>query len=250
MYDFGYTWFWQYGHLVPMALFGALAAAGWRWKWKRWVQALSLVGVAWSGAGLAIVQTVMRLNTPMELPTASFFASGQGRVLDVGSGSGRSTIMVALARPAAEVVALDRFAQGYGIEQNGPARLGANLRAAGVEKRVKIQEADMRQMPFADGSFDAAVSAYAIDHLGREGFQKALGEVSRVLRPGGEFLFFTINRDWWVKVAYPFLHGGYYGPTPAAERWRAALTASGAFEVVEQGTQPGTMYFLVRKIRK
>ena len=49
--------------------------------------------------GLAIVQLVVRMNLPLELPTDQFLAKGTGTVLDAGAGSGRSSLMVLLARP-------------------------------------------------------------------------------------------------------------------------------------------------------
>ena len=154
--------------------------------------------------------------------------------------------MVLLSRPAARVVALDNFSATY-IDDNSPRKLRVNARAAGVEDRVEVQVGDMRAMPLASESFDAAVSAYAIDHLGSDGVVRSLAEVARVLRPRGEFLLMIFNRDGWARLAYPFVHGhGYYGRAPAADRWRARLTTAG-FDIIEQGTRPATLYFLCHK---
>lgn len=246
-FDFGYSWVWTSAHLIPLSLFAILFLLGLRLRWPRWIPALCAVLALWSLAGFLIVRFVAGLTAPMTLPTAAFLAPGEGRILDLGAGSGRATLMAALARPRARVVALDKFAEGYGIDGNRPDRLEANLRTAGVGDRVEIRSGDMRELPFPDASFDAALSAYAMDHLSRDGFRSALAETARVLRPGGQFLFFTVHRDLYLKIAYPFLHGGYYGPRPAADRWRDALTASGAFEIVEQGAEPASLYFLARK---
>ena len=85
-----------------------------------------------------------------------------------GAGSGRATLMVLLERPKTSVVALDWFKMGYGIDGNTPARLLKNAAIANVSHRVEVQSADMREMPFAADSFDAVVSAYAIDHMRRK----------------------------------------------------------------------------------
>jgi ubiquinone/menaquinone biosynthesis C-methylase UbiE len=200
----------------------------------------------WALAGLLIVNFAVMANAPLDLPTQSFMASGTGKVLDAGAGSGRSALMVLLARPNVKVVALDKFAQEFGIAGNSPQRLESNLRFANVANRAEIKEGDMREMPFEPATFDGALSAYAIDHLGRGGFRTALGEVKRVLKPGGEFLFLTVNRDWYVRIAFPFMHHGYFGPTPAVDRWSAALK-EGGFDIVETGYSPGTLYILCRK---
>ena len=48
------------------------------------------------------------------------------------------------------------------------------------------------------------MSVAAIDHLNREGVERALSEVARVLRPDGQFLLMVVNPDIWTKVALPF----------------------------------------------
>lgn len=247
-YDFGYEWIWAWGHAIPVILAAALAAL-FRPR-PRWIQAALLIVGLWGLAGLWIVRGVFHITSPVPMPTPRFLASGEGRVVDLGAGSGRSTLMTAIGRPRARVVALDRFTSGYGIGENTAARLRANLEAGGVKDRVEIREGDMRKLPFANAEFQAATSAYAMDHLRRDDFRRALQETARILAPGGEFLFLTINRDIWVKLAYPLLHGGYYGPSPAAERWRKALLVTGDFEITEEGTVPGTLYFLCRKKAK
>jgi cyclopropane fatty-acyl-phospholipid synthase-like methyltransferase len=156
--------------------------------------------------------------------------------------------MVLEARPQTTVVALDLFAESYqrhfGTAQSGQERLLANLKAAGLEQRATIQTGDMRKLPFGAATFDAIVSTYAIDHLGRDGVTASLSEASRVLKPGGEFLMMVIAKDPWLKFTFGpmLLHSG----TRSAERWTSLLRDAG-FQMVEQGTRPATLYFLARK---
>jgi SAM-dependent methyltransferase len=244
-YDFGYSWPWSYGHLVAAGVFVGVGVLALLRGWRKWTIAVSAVATLWALA--AFVTFDCGLHRPAELPTPHFLESGRGRVLDGGAGSGRATVMVLLKRPEARVVALDLFKEGYGIDSNGPDRLRANARAAGAERRLEIKEGDLRELPFEAGSFDAAVSSFAIDHLGKKGSQQSLAEMARVLRPGGQFLLMVLNTDGYVKFAYPLIHVHlYYGHGGSSERWRTALMAAG-FDVVEQGTQPATMYFLAEK---
>jgi len=242
-YDFGYAWPWTWGHLIGAVLF-VMLALGLRAA-RRPLWSLACVALAvWAVAGAAIVNGVLRFSLPVPLPTEQFLASGQGRVLDLGAGSGRSTLMVLLARPAARVTALDIFGAEYGISGNTPDRLRANARAAGAEDRLDVRVGDMREMPFEAQSFDGVVSVAAIDHLDREGVRRTFAEVARVLEPGGDFLLMVINQDGWIRAAFPFLaHHGYFGGRANPDRWRDALTTAG-FDVVEMGTQPGTLYLL------
>ncbi|HEY6617328.1 MAG TPA: hypothetical protein VIZ32_22530, partial [Vicinamibacterales bacterium] len=85
------------------------------------------------------------------------------------------------------------------------------------------------------------------DHLNRDGVERTLAEVTRVLRPEGQFLLMVVNPDIWTRIAMPFLHGhGYFGGPAHPERWRSQLSAAG-LEVVEEGTQPASLYFLTQK---
>jgi ubiquinone/menaquinone biosynthesis C-methylase UbiE len=155
--------------------------------------------------------------------------------------------MVLAARPRASVVALDLFGDSYrrhfGEEQSGEERLMANLRAAGVADRAEVRKGDMRELPFEADTFDAIVSAYAIDHLNRDGIVKSLGEAARVVKPNGEFLLMVIGKEFWGGFAFGplMLH-----PMRSAEDWAGLLRDAG-FEVLEQGTRPATLYFLLHK---
>ena len=245
-FDFGYSPAWTYGHLVPLAIFTLLTAlAVWR-RWHRLVVLLSGTMAVWALAGFLIVQVVLEPNRPLTLPTDAFLADGRGEVIDLGAGSGRSTLMVLLGRPQARAMALDIYQGYFGIDQNTPDRIRANARAAGVEERLTVQVGDMRDIPLPDDGFDGAVSAFAIDHLGRDGINRALAETHRVLRPGGEFLLLVLNVDAWVKIAYPIPHGhGYFSAAPPAQFWRGVLEQAG-FEVREVGMRPATLYLLAR----
>lgn len=249
-YDFGYSWSWTHGHLVVAVIAAAVAVLG---LWLRWPRPLvAVIGVVslWAFGGFLIVQLVFGANTPVELPTAAFLPSGKGQVLDLGAGSGRSSLMVLLARPEAHVTAFDLYRGYFGIDDNTPERIRANARVAGAESRLDVRTGDMRQLPFGDATFDAAVSVASIDHLDAAGVTRALGEAHRVLRPGGQLLLEVINIDAWVKFAYPLPHGHshYFTHGQPIERWRSALSAAG-FAISEQGTRPALLYFLARKPR-
>jgi SAM-dependent methyltransferase len=247
-YDFDYTWTFTQVHLIVCIAFGVPALIGYFRRWPRWITAAAGLVAIWGLAGSLIVHQVLRANRPMDLPTAAFLPDGRGRVLDMGAGSGRSTLMVLLARPAARVTALDIYkGTEYGIDDNTPDRLLANAKVAGVADRVDVTVADMRRMPFPDGSFDAAVSAFAIDHLHKDGIERALAEASRVLRRRGQFLLMTLNDDGWIRLAFPSIHGhGYFGHAPDVAKWRDAMTTAG-FNIVEVGTQPATLYLLAER---
>ena len=253
--NFGYPWQISYAHLILAAFLLAAFALGWRFQWHKAVLVVIGLAAAWALAAGVIVRFVIDINGRAAMPTAAFLPSGAGRVLDMGAGTGRSTLMVLESRPGTTVVALDQFGESYeqhfgppppgeSIVDQGRAALMRNLRAAGVEQRVTIQAGDMRHIPLESDSFDGIVSAYAIDHLSREGIAQALGEAHRVLKPGGEFLLMVIAKDRWMMFTFGPLV--MHSRMIAADFWPAKLREAG-FEVLEEGTQPVTKYVLARK---
>lgn len=246
-YQFGYPWLLNWGHVIPLCLGAALVALGVWFSWRSWLIGLAAAFGIWGCAGLFIMHVLLGINTPMALPSQQFLASDTGRVLDMGAGSGRAAIGVLLARPHVRATAIDIYRGYYGISDNTPARLLANARIAGVEDRIDARTADMRSLPFADGSFDAVVSTYAIDHLRRTEIPTAIKESARVLKPGGELLLEIVNPDVWVHVTMPIPHfglGAHRPPDP--ETWRHRLEDAG-FQVVEEGAKPVTLYWIARK---
>jgi SAM-dependent methyltransferase len=245
---FGYPWWISYGHLIVVAFFLALLLLAYVRKWPMWPKLLLSVIALWSIGAFLAARFVLDINGKGTLPTENFLRSGTGRVLDLGAGTGRSSIMVLEARPQTTLVALDLFGKSYdqhfGRGASPEERLRANFRAAGVDRRASIQAADMRKLPFDAASFDAIVSAYAIDHLSREGARETLGEAARVLRPGGEFLLMVIGKDPWLQFTFgPLLvHAG----TRGSEWWTGHLQEAG-FHVVEHGMRPATLYLLSKK---
>jgi SAM-dependent methyltransferase len=249
-FDFGYPWWMTWGHLAPAVLFAIAAVAGWRLAWRRWAVALSAAIACWGLAGFVILNYVLAFQQPLPLPTPGFLPQNSGRVLDLGAGSGRATLMVLRHRPHTTVVALDIYSGYWGIHDNTPERLRRNAAAMGAADRVDVAVADMRELPFPDASFDAAVSSFAIDHLRRSDAAQALAEAARVVRTGGQILIVNLNLDAWIRVALPAPPGhGYFGREQDADRWRSALMASG-FDVAEQGTRPGLNYFLGTRVAR
>ena len=240
-YDFGYSWFIRLGMGIPVLIAGAVAVLAARRSWSRWI--LIPAGLVALWCAVAVLLLNVMLNAPMRLPTEGFLKSDSGRVLDVGAGSGRAAIGVLLARPHTTATGVDIYRGYWGIDDNTPQRLMTNARIAGVANRADARVGDMRQLPFSNGEFDAAVSSYAIDHLARRERPQAVAEVARVLKPGSEFLLLLVDADWKTWLVSPVLA---HHAVPDADEWRALLQQAG-FDVAETGRTFSTLYFLARK---
>ena len=59
--------------------------------------------------------------------------------------------------------------------------------------------ADLARLPFADATFDIAISSHVAEHLTQP--ERVFGELSRVLKPGGRLLILTPNRWHYVTVS-------------------------------------------------
>jgi ubiquinone/menaquinone biosynthesis C-methylase UbiE len=247
--NFEYPWFLSYGHLPIVAAVLLLLLLGYWLKWSKWPMLILGVIFLWSSSAFLVARFAMDINGRASLPTENFLRSGTGRVLDIGAGTGRSSIMVLEARPRTTLVALDLFGQSFdqhfGPGDSPQERLLRNLKAAGVAERASITTADMRKLPFEPATFDGVVSAYAMDHLNREGSIQALAEAARVLKPGGDFLLILITKEPWVEFSFGplIMHAG----TRDRAWWTSHVQEAG-FQVEEAGTRPATLYILARRL--
>ena len=100
--------------------------------------------------------------------------TGDERALDSGTGAG--ALAFALSPLVREVVAADVV----------PELLAEARRRADAHPNVTFVEADAHELPFADGEFDLAASAFVLHHVARP--ELVVAELTRVTRPGGTLL--------------------------------------------------------------
>jgi ubiquinone/menaquinone biosynthesis C-methylase UbiE len=107
-------------------------------------------------------------------------------ILDLGSGPG--FLACELAQEVGQtgrIVAVDISADMNSIASRRVA-------AAGLADRVAVIVGDATSLPFADATFDAAVSTQVLEYLAEP--DAALRELARVLRAGGRIVI--IDTDW------------------------------------------------------
>ena len=118
---------------------------------------------------------------------------GDEQLLDIGCGRGAVLLMAAQRLPGGRAVGVDLWSTK---DQSGNAEGVTRQNAAleGVAGRIELHTADMRQLPFADESFDVIVSSLAIHNISGAGERaKALREAARVLKRGGTLMIADIQ---------------------------------------------------------
>lgn len=110
----------------------------------------------------------------------------ESRVLDVGCGHADWLSLIYARTPNV-----------YGVDPDAEA-----LSRNDSIKHKHVSTAD--RLPFPDDAFDLVTSAFVLEHL--ENPQKTFREISRVLAPGGKFIFLTPNAwnyNVWLIRAIP-----------------------------------------------
>ncbi len=130
------------------------------------------------------------------------------RVLDCGIGTG--ALSCALARVLPAPFRLDAI----DISPRMLERAGGRLREAGLD--ASLRQGDVRALPYDAGAFDLVITGHVLEHLADPG--PALGEMARVLKPGGLLIACLTRRSplgAWVQLKWRT-----HRVTPAqAESW-------------------------------
>jgi SAM-dependent methyltransferase len=92
----------------------------------------------------------------------------------------------------------DRIPDGWRLTLTdlSDGMVGAARDALGDRARYGV--ADVAELPFDDGAFDAVIANHMLFHV--EDRTRALGELRRVLRPGGRFVATTIGVDHLLEL--------------------------------------------------
>ena len=148
-------------------------------------------------------------------------AGTRGRVIELGAGNGRN--FPHYPTTVEEVVA---------IEPEPYLRERATEAAAGAPVRVQVVEGTDDPLPYEDDSFDVAVACLVLCSVPDQA--RALGELRRVLKPGGELRFYehVVPKDpGWARFfrfleksgIWPFFGAGCH---PARDT-RASIERAG-----------------------
>lgn len=109
------------------------------------------------------------------------------RALEVGCGGGILTEEI--ARLGFETTGIDPSAHSLKI---------ATGHARGSGLTITYEQGAGEALPYADNAFDAVFCCDVLEHV--RDLPKVISEISRVLKPGGIFVFDTLNRTFLSKL--------------------------------------------------
>jgi demethylmenaquinone methyltransferase / 2-methoxy-6-polyprenyl-1,4-benzoquinol methylase len=118
------------------------------------------------------------------------------RLLDLGAGTMDGAVEIARRAPGAKVIAAD-FARemlraGRGKLGDGASGNGADGGGGSLAARIVPHIADGHALPFVDGAFDGAFSAFCVRNL--SDLPRGMTELRRVIRPGGRAVILEFFR--------------------------------------------------------
>jgi 2-polyprenyl-6-hydroxyphenyl methylase / 3-demethylubiquinone-9 3-methyltransferase len=109
-------------------------------------------------------------------------------LLDVGCGGG--ILAEDFARAGLRVTGVDPAPESIQTAQ-------AHALASGLS--IEYRTGSGEQLPLADAAFDLVACCDVLEHV--DDVDRVVGEVARVLKPGGLFFFDTVNRTFVSKIA-------------------------------------------------
>jgi len=117
---------------------------------------------------------------------------GNGKALDIGTGSGPIALLLATKYPSSLVKGIDYWGAPWTYSKQ---RCERNAEIMGVSNRVSFEKASAVDLPFGDGEFDAVLSNFVFHSIKSQDRTQLIAEALRVLRDGGSYAFQDLFND-------------------------------------------------------
>jgi len=161
-------------------------------QWDRNPAGVTHADAAEGSAEFFAQMTTTRYQLQPWMPEMFLLMPAAGRVLEIGCGAG--TDLSRLATTADTVVGVD-------LAPRGASLTNTRLRLEGRSGGALLSDAECLALP--DGSFDSVYSFGVIHHTDHP--DRAIHEIARVLRPGGQVLVALYHR-WSLTTLGILLH--------------------------------------------
>jgi len=167
-----------------------------------WVLGVILLalGVFWQlSMGFVNDSKKMASLTHFFLDRLTAIWDGKGKVLDIGTGSGRVAIEIAKRFPESQVIGVDTWTKMWSVF--GQTKVGAekNATVAKVDEHCAFQYGNALNLPFKDGEFQLVVSNFTFHEIHTPDRMILFREIARVLSVGGTFIILDIFAGSFLK---------------------------------------------------
>ncbi|MHA1384681.1 MAG: class I SAM-dependent methyltransferase [Candidatus Helarchaeota archaeon] len=139
------------------------------------------------------------------------------RVLEIGSGPGWISILLAQEDPSLEIAGIE-------LSDDMLAVSNENKKASGVEHNVKFVKGDAKNMPFEDNSFDAIISNDSLHHWDDPVW--VFNEIARILKKGGVFIIKDCRRDIGLRAKVIIKLAKIFMPKTMYKGWVSSIKSS------------------------
>lgn len=126
--------------------------------------------------------------------------NGKGKVLDIGTGSGRIAVEIAKRFPEAQVTGIDIWTKMWRVFGQTKADAERNAKIAKVDERCAFQYGSALNLPFNDGEFQLVVSNFTFHEVNTPDRMILFKEIARILSPGGTFLILDFFSGSFLKT--------------------------------------------------
>jgi ubiquinone/menaquinone biosynthesis C-methylase UbiE len=178
--------------------------------------------------GRLVLRALNRGNRHSVLAAVAATDLAVGQVAaDVGFGGGLAL------RPLLDAVGLEGHVHGVELSRTALAHAQRRFHHDVSAHRLTLQHGDLIKLPLADRSVDAAITVNTIYFVAN--VRLALGELARVLRPGGRLVVGA--GDPGAMATMPVTQHGF--TLRPIDELMAAMHACGLTDVRDQRVEPG-----------
>ena len=149
-----------------------------------------------------------------------------GEWLDLGTGTALIPVELCRHHPRVLVRAVDLAESMLEVAR-------ANVEAAGLGERIRLERVDAKRLPYDDGRFDAIISNSIVHHIPEP--RSVLAEAVRVVKTGGRLMFRDLLRPADERVLHDLVET-YSGDANSHQQkmFRDSLRAALSLEEIRE----------------
>ena len=183
---------------------------------------LVLLLFLWPALGLTAINLMKNISkTHPVVKMKEIISLEKPKILDIGCGTGKVAITMAKnLQKGGEVYGIDIFSDA--ISNNDLKTVESNASAEGVKDITTFKFGSATEIPYENNYFDIVNVSYVLHEVRDK--EKALKEISRVLKPEGKLYLCEFNRNSSINI---LVNGIYFMIFSKKKYWMDLLIKTG-----------------------